>query len=149
MSTRKLKIPNSDDWQGYEGDLDVRHAHKLLFGKSIDDVQRYFGGVQSISRADELQFMPRAAFQYYVFAYSQYVLSEAARGVPDSASPFLHLLVEREKQDPDSVREIYPLLRSTVEFVANHQDYFDADYDIYGSFEDLATQLKGLCAEAD
>ena len=112
MSTRKLKIPNSDDWQGYEGDLDVRHAHKFL------DI--------GIGRD-----------------------AEAARGVPDSASPFLHLLVEREKQDPDSVREIYPLLRSTVEFVANHQDYFDADYDIYGSFEDLATQLKGLCAEAD
>ena len=149
MSNHKLTIPNSANWQGYEADLDVRHAHKLLFGKSIDEVQCYFGGAQSISRADELQFMPRAAFQYYVFAYSHYVMSEAARGDPDSASPFLRLLVAREKQDPGSVRKIYSHLRPTVEFVADHQDYFDADYDIYGSFKDLATQLKGLCAEAD
>ena len=149
MSNHKLKIPNSADWQGYEADLDVRHAHKLLFGKSIDDVQHHFGGVQSISRADELQFMPRAAFQYYVFAYARYVMSEDARGDPDSASPFLRLLVEREKQDRGSVSEIYSHLRSTIEFVAGHQDYFDADYDIYGSFNDLAMQLKALCVEAN
>jgi len=149
MSNHKLEIPNSTDWQGYEADLDVRHAHKLQFGKSNDDVQRYFGGAQSISRADELQFMPRPAFQYYVFAYSQYVMSEDARGDPDSASPFLRLLVEREKQDPGSVRKIDSHLRPTVEFVADHQDYFDADYDICGSFNDLAMQLKELCAEAD
>ncbi len=149
MSNQKLKIPNSADWKGYEADLDVRHAHKLMFGKSIDEIQLYFGGVQSISRADELQFMPRAAFQYYVFAFSQYVMSEAARGDPDSASPFLRLLVKRERQDPGSVKKIYRRLKSTVEFVASHQDYFDADYDIYGIFNDLATQLAELCAVTD
>jgi hypothetical protein len=41
-------------------------------------VQQYFGGTQSIERADELLFMPRQAFQYYVFAFADFVLSDRA-----------------------------------------------------------------------
>ena len=96
MKSAKRRIPGSADWLGYESDLDVRHAHEILFGKSTGEVQKYFGGVQSIARADELLFMPRRAFQYYVFAFAEFVLSPDGVGDPDSASPFLRLLVSRE-----------------------------------------------------
>ena len=59
--------------------------------------------MQSIERADELLFMPRQAFQYYVFAFAIFVISENASGDPDSASPFLQLLVALEERDPGSV----------------------------------------------
>jgi hypothetical protein len=36
--------------------------------------------------------MRRGAFQYYVFAFAEFVVSDAAVGDPDSASPFLHLV---------------------------------------------------------
>ena len=62
MIKRKRRVPGSAEWAGYESDPAVKYAHQLFFGKSIEEVQRYFGGVQSIERADELLFMPRRAF---------------------------------------------------------------------------------------
>jgi len=62
--------------------------------------------------------MPRRAFQYYVFAFAEFVVSNAAAGDPDSASPFLHLLVNREERDPGGVSEIYPELQPVVQFVS-------------------------------
>lgn len=145
MTKHQREIPRRDAWSGYEDDPDVKYAHKLLFGKSTAEVQQYFGGTRSIERADELLFMPRRAFQYYVFAFAEFVISDAAVKDSDSASPFLLLLVNREKRDPGSVSEIYLELRSVVEFVASHQDRYEADPDIYGSFPDLAELLRGLC----
>jgi hypothetical protein len=144
MTKRQKKIPGPDAWAGYQDDLDVKYAHKLFFGKSTAEVQEYFGGVRSIERADELLFMPRLAFQYYVFAFGEFVVSNAGVGDPDSASPFLELLVNREKRDPGSVSEIYLDLRPLVEFVASHQDRYEADQNIYGSFPELAARLKDL-----
>jgi hypothetical protein len=118
---KAARIPDAIDWSGYEADLDVQFAHRLLFGKSIDEVQRYFGGTQSIGRADELLFMPRAAFQYSVFAFAAFVTSAAAKDDPDSASPFLNLLLRREERDPGSVSAIYPRLAATIDTVASRQ----------------------------
>lgn len=120
MTKREMKVPGPDAWAGYRDDLDVKYAHKLFFGKSTAEVRQYFGGVQSIERADELLFMPRRAFQYYVFAFAELVVSNAATVDPASASAFLHLLVNREERDPGGVSEIYPELRPVVEFVASH-----------------------------
>ena len=142
------RVPDSAAWEGYKDDLDVRSAHDKLFGRNLDEVQRYFGGVQSISRADELLFMPRRAFQYYVLAFAQFVLSEQAKDDPDSASPFLRLLVAREERDPGSVRAIYADLEPVVAKVASQQAYYDATREIYGNFHDHEVALRNLCAAA-
>ena len=141
----KKKIPDKADWEGYKGDLDVEYLHKLAFGKPIDDVQEYFEGARSIMRADELLRAPRPIFQYYIFAYAQYLMSESAAGESDSASPFLSLLEEREKRDPGSVAVIYSSLYEVVDFVASNQDYFEANIDIYGSFQGQAERIRKAC----
>lgn len=141
------RIPGKEEWAGYESDLDVKDAHRLMFGKSLDEVQHLFGGARSISRADELLFMPRRAFQYYVLAFAQYVMSPNAAGESDTASPFLGLLVAREERDPGSVSQVYALLRPAVDFVGTHQDYFDAPSHIYGDFGVRARQLHELCVQ--
>lgn len=133
------------EWSGYETDLDVRDAHRMMFGKSIEQVQKYFGNVHSISRADEFLFMPRGAFQYYVLAFAQFLKSDRARGDSDSASSFIRLLLAREERDPGSVAAIYDELALVVEFVAENQAYFEANRGIYGSFSDLAAQLRTVC----
>jgi len=145
LRERLRKVPGADAWLGYESDLDVRYAHKLMFGKSTSEVQGHFGGVMSIERADELLFMPRRAFQYYVFAFAEFVLSDGATGDADSASPFLRLLVNREKRDPGSVAQIYEDLVSVVDHVASNQIRYEADENIYGNFRELAVELKTLC----
>ena len=117
----------------------------MMFGKSIDEVQPLFGSVRSLSRADELLYMPRRAFGYYVRAFAAFVRSEAAIGDGDSASAFLRLLQGRETREPGSVREHYHPLRATVDFVGDHQAAFGAPEHIYGSFDAQRRQLHALC----
>lgn len=144
--TRDLRrrIPDADDWRGYKLDLELKYAYRLFFGKPIADVLKYFGDVHSIQRSSELLFMPRAAFQYYVLAFADYVRSDKAIGDRDSASSFIGLLVSREKRDPGSVALIFPQLQEAVNLVSAGQERFDASVDIYGRFPDRAQELVAL-----
>ncbi|HKZ18275.1 MAG TPA: hypothetical protein VJ161_12510 [Geobacteraceae bacterium] len=133
-------IPDAGDWAGYKDDLDVKYAHKLLFGKSIQEVIHHFAR-SPIERADELLFMPRKAFQYYIFAFTEHLESDESIGESDAASPFLNLLLAREEKDPGSVMEIYDDLFPTIDFVSSNQERFEADPEIYGSFREKGLAL--------
>ena len=145
MQRSELPIPGEAAWSGHEGDLDAQYAYDKLFGKSVAQVEQMLGDNGSLARAEDLHFMPRRAFQYYIFAFTQFLQSERAFRDPDSASCFLRLLIARESEEPGSVSDIYLELAPTVEFVASHQEYFDADIDIYGSFAELGQQLRSMC----
>ncbi|HEY6124397.1 MAG TPA: hypothetical protein VIV63_07080, partial [Steroidobacteraceae bacterium] len=119
-------------------------AHAFWFEKSLDEAQPFFDGGQSIQRAQELLHMPRPAFRFYVFAFAQFVMSEAAIGDPDAASGFLNNLIAREERDPGSVAQLFARLEPTVDFVAGSQSRFDASHDIYGDFAEKAAVLKKL-----
>jgi len=140
------KVPGAKEWLGYEADLDVRYAHDLMFGKSFSEVVQYFAGGRCIERSDELLFMPRCAFQYYIFAFVEYIQSPQAEKDSDAASVFLRLLANREQKDAGSVKAIYSELRETVDFVASSQEYFGASPDIYGNFAELGAEVRRLCA---
>jgi hypothetical protein len=86
-------------------------------------------------------------FRYYVRAFAAYLLAEAARGDSAAASTFLGLLVDREKRDAGSVVEVYRHLTEAVEFVAAHQEFFEAEPAIYGSFQERADAVVALCTE--
>ena len=143
-SWRRRQVPGKKEWAGFEDDLDVRAAHRLMYGKRADEVLKQFEGGHAISRADELLFMPRRAFQYYVFSFMEYLHSERAKGDSDAASPFLGLLVAREERDPGSVAAIYEQLRETIDYVAENQAYFEADPEIYGSFSTRREEISKL-----
>jgi hypothetical protein len=145
MQPMEMPIPGDAEWAGYENDLDAKYAHGKLFGTSIEQAQRLFGETEILARAEDLHFMPRGAFQYYVFAFSQFLLSDRAAGEPDAASAFLQLLIARELEESGCVSDLYAKLKPTVEFVAAHQSHFDADLDIYGSFPELSERLRSLC----
>ena len=144
---KAVKIPGAEDWAGYKDDLNARAAHAIWFGKSLDDMQPYFGGGQSIQRGQDLLFMPQPAFEFYILAFAQYVMSDAAIGDSDAASTFLGFLTAREKRDPGSVARIYDQLQATIEFVAESQSRFSAGHDIYGDFREKAAALAALCGK--
>jgi hypothetical protein len=99
-----------------------------------------------IERAFELTFVSRRVFQYYVFTFVELFDSPGESvGQSDCASVFLNLLLRREREDPGSVKEIYPALRATVDHVAANQAFYDADIDIYGDFRARAAEIKTLC----
>ena len=140
-----FRIPVESDWNSQETDLDVQYLQRLVFGKSNDQIQEYFGENRSIERADEMLFAPRAVFQYYVQGFAKFMLSERARGDSDSASAFLGLLEARENRDQGSVKNIYSLLASCVDFIANNQTYFNASKEIYGDFNERAVGIRRVC----
>lgn len=139
------RIPDESAWYDDEYDPDVQWMRDLFYGKSNAEVQEHFGGGRSIERANELLFAPRSVFQYYVHAFSDFVMSAQAKGDPDSASPFLGLLESREERDPGSVKEIFETLALCVDFIANNQTHFDADVDIYGDFRERAQRIREKC----
>jgi len=63
MNINRDKIPNADDWSGYEADIEARYGHKLMFGKSLEELVYLFRDT-SIERAAELLQMPRATVDY-------------------------------------------------------------------------------------
>jgi hypothetical protein len=138
------RIPGDQEWLGYDADLDVCYLHRLIFGKSIDDVVPFFAN-QCIERMDELLFAPRRVFQYYVHAFGAYLMTEGAKGESDAASPFLALLEAREKRDPGSVRNIIDSLEPYLEFLAERQEYFDAPEHIYGNFSQRVANIRQVC----
>lgn len=144
----RRKVPNAQDWAGYEKDLDAKYAHRLFFGRTTSEVLHLFGDGRGIERASELLYMPRRAFQYYVLAFAQFLRSDQGAGQADDASPFLNLLLAREKFDPRSVAEMYAELEPTVEFVASNQSHFNADPGIYGDFRERAQALKAIVSAA-
>ena len=145
MNPQTLRIPDEPAWSGCEDDLDVQYMRNLFNGKSIVEVQQYFGQNRSIERSGELLFSPRPVFQYYVHAFATFIMSERARGDSDSASTFLRLLDAREERDPGSVRTILDSLRGSIDYVASHQSSFEADEDIYGNFQELAATIRSRC----
>jgi hypothetical protein len=147
MRPLRPAIPDAKDWAGYQDDLEIRYAHKLYFGKRIDEVHSLFAQGRSIERASELLFAPRRVFQYYVFAFATYVLSDSAREDSDSANSFLLLLINREQRDPGSVKQIHGRIAPIVSAVAARQAFYNANPDIYGNFRDHEAEFAALCNE--
>ena len=139
------RIPNQNDWKGYQQDLDVKYMYHLFFGQSFTQAMAHFGDNRSIERADELLFCPRNVFQYYIFSFANFILSKEAKGDSDSASSFLTFLKIREQKDPGSVAAIYPQLKPVIDFVARNQSYFEADIDVYGNFKHTVEAIHQLC----
>jgi hypothetical protein len=144
---KAMNIPGTEEWAGYKDDFNARAAHAFWFGKSLDEMLPFFVSSQSIQRGQELLHMPLAAFQFYILAFAQYVMSDAAIGDADAASSFLGFLTAREKRDPGSVATIYDRLQPTIEFVAESQARFSAVHDVYGDFREKAAALAALCGK--
>jgi hypothetical protein len=139
-----LKIPDEKDWAGYEDDLDVIYAHDLFIGKSIEEATPHFQQ-NPVERMDELLFMPTIPFQYYVFAFVRYVMSDSAKNDPDAASGFLSLIEARLEKSPASVIAIMDDLLPCLDFISENQKHFDADEHIYGDFKERRHKILELC----
>jgi len=141
---RSLPIPNREEW-GNLDDLDVNYAYNLYGGKSIAEVTPYF--VRSpIDRVDELRFAPWEIFSYYIFWFTDFLTSDESKDECDSASCFLHLVLEKARAEPIKFKELYPRLKSAIEIITGRQDFYDADVDIYGLFSDYKQDIEAALA---
>lgn len=135
-----MKIPTKHDWGDYKNDLDVKYAFKLYGGKSIEESMDYFIN-SPIERSSELEFAPFEIYKYYVNCFINYLMSENSADESDMASVFLRLARTMSEKWPNEFSRFYPRIEDAINFVADKQDFYDADYDIYGSFQDIKSDI--------
>lgn len=145
--TQKLQIPDEAAWEHHPEDLDWACARKVFFGKSLEQAMPLFLE-NPIERTDELRFMPRLPFQYYIRAYAAFLLSPQLQHCDEpfsAASCFLGLLEDKLKErggylTPSLLHELLP----AAEFVACNQQQLEADEDIFGNFAQQLQRIKAL-----
>lgn len=146
---KKLGIPIEADWGNYSADLDQNWAHQHYYGKTNDEMQKYFHN-SPIEGASDLRFMPEIPFRYYMLGYRDFVMSGNIEVCTDASAAdcFLSLVRDKLEKDPRYIVPIMPELISAVEHVANNQDAFNADQEIYGDFLKTLARIKELYADA-
>ena len=116
--------------------MDTEVAYEHFAGKSLEQSVRLFE-VNAIVHQEDVMFMPRACFSFYVKAYVAYLLSEASKGDSDAANCFFGLVDFRSAEirlDSSTRSMIVHALR----YLAERQDWFGAEVSIYGNFEERA-----------
>ena len=94
----------------------------------------------ALNREEDLMFMPAICFRYYLPAYLAYLTSDKASGDSDGASCLFGLIDHRFDElsvDPSLLRQA----AETIAYVGERQEWYDADAEIYGSFEQKANRL--------
>ena len=144
-----MEIPTEKDWADYMDDLDAKYAHSIFFGKTNNEVQKYFKR-SPIERSSELSFMPIKPFQYYIFGFKQYI--EAGEfnkyDASDATSCFIRLIEDMLTKKPLFVKPIINELLPTLRYVSENQSSFDASQEIYGNFKDIFNNIQVLVKNA-
>lgn len=131
--------PSEDDWRSEPWCLDAKAAYEQFNGTTLDEAFDMISD-DAINRQEDLMFVPSLCFRYYLPAYLAYLRSDTAKGDSDGASCLFGLIDHRI----DDLSGDDLLLRKVVEVVAflgQHQEWYDADAAMYGSFERKATRL--------
>ena len=142
-------VPTEEDWGNWKDDLDQKYAHGLFAGKTNEEMQPHFQRCV-IERADEIRWMLKIPFQYYILGFRDHVMSGDfdEYGSPDAASCFLNLVEEKLKSHPDYIFPVMQELMPAVKHVAHNQSTYDADVGIYGdfleTFERIDTRYKEI-----
>lgn len=146
----KNSPPGLAEWGKESDDLDESYARRIFFGKSVEQTFPLFAR-NVIERVSELRFMPVACFQYYMLAYRDYLLLESTLSndmAPDAASCFIGLVLEKLEHDPNVILPLIPEILPTLRHLALHQNEYDADFDIYGNFEEKVMEIERLVEKA-
>lgn len=135
-------IPSIEDW-GILDDLDAQYAFEIFYGKNIDDAVLEFHK-NLFERSSELRFVPDKVFNYYIFGLKKYIESDllADEDKADAVSIFLDLIENKSESNLKSLISIYPDIYEFMKKIANNQDFFCANVDIYGDFKSVVGNIE-------
>jgi hypothetical protein len=135
-----MSVPSREDW-GEPCDLDAEWAMKVFLGKTQEEAERLFES-NALNYGEDIQYMPSAAFNYYVPALIRYLLSERAEGDSDGASSFLRRVLWMLQTSPERLAGMRNTILVAAEQVASRQAFYDADESIYGRFDELLADIQ-------
>ncbi len=142
------EIPTEDDWGDYRADS---WAHDLYIGKTIEEMLPRFRTLPT-SVFEDLDMMSDVCFQFYVFGYKLFLMSDEVFVKPvqpeaaDGSSCFLDLIFRKLEKAPATILPVMEDLLPVAEFVTANQDRYGADPKIYGSYRDKLDTIKTLYA---
>jgi hypothetical protein len=140
-----MNVPTEADWGNYEDDLDQKQAHDLFGGRTNHEMLPHFQR-NVIERTDELRFMPEVPFRYYMLGFRDFLIGGEVEPlwVPDAASCFIGLVLEKLKKRPTHILPIMFELVPTLRLIAQDQDLWHAKKEIYGDFKEKLAQIEAL-----
>lgn len=126
-----MSIPTEDDWRSEPWGIDTPWAYKNFHGKTSEEAIQLFEENAFLYQED-VWYMPKQVFGYYLRAFMAYLASTSAEG--DAASCFISLIKYKAQHEPDTLVPLWSEIDSTLQKLADYQEYFEADWLIYGSF---------------
>jgi hypothetical protein len=134
-----------DDWHSEPWDLDLEYAFTHFNGKTIEESVPLFME-NALYYQEDLMWMPHRVFDYYVHAYLAYLLSSASANDSDGASCFIGLIEFKLQWRPADIQPPWIEIRAVLEHLAANQSFFDANVEIYGSFQQRADAIYAAFA---
>lgn len=148
----EASVPSEEDWGDWESDLEQEYAHDRFAGKSLDEAGILFES-SILGCAENIAYMPDVPFRYYILGFKDYLMDPRrfqCMKTDDSDGPsvFLKLLASTLRDKPARILPVMNELFPVAEFVAQNQDKYQATRKIYGSFDQLLTEIKLLYDKA-
>lgn len=143
-----MRIPSRADWSDIDqNDLDAKWAFDTFFGKSFAEAEAMFES-NALYYQEDLQSMAAIPFNFYAPALVKYITSNRAKGDSDGASSFLNLVTwllksNRSIMTPETLRAMLAAARH----IAQRQEFYEADADIYGTFTERHAEIERLAAD--
>jgi hypothetical protein len=138
-----MHIPKKEDW-GKIKDIDIerKYAFDMFIGKSFDQALEMCK-LHAQGYQEELQSMPKVPFNFYAPVLANYIISPSAKGDSDGANAFLSMVAwmlktQRGLINPETER----ILISAARKIAENQEFYEADFEIYGSFKDAYLKIS-------
>jgi hypothetical protein len=128
-----MKIPTEADWRSEPWCLDAQCAYRNFHGKSLEEAVKLFEE-NALRYQEDVVSMPGRVFGYYLKAYMTYLMSDAAQGDSDGASGFITLIAFKAEYRPEDIAPLWPEIEPVLKRIAEHQDWYDALWEVYGSF---------------
>ncbi len=147
MNPAQMQVPTEADWRSEEWGLDEPYAYENFYSKSLEEAEMLFaegteGFQNALSRQEDVSVMPFRCFQFYVWAYMNYLLSERSKSDADGASAFMDLVEWRQEDFRRIGSEAVTAALRVLDRIASSQGWYDADLDIYGDFHERATEVR-------
>lgn len=144
MKLWEAEIPSIKEWSDDTlEDLDDKWAFKELFGKNKKEAMKQLR-FNSSSYIENLGAMPSVVFYFYFKVLVEYLLSDDSRDDLGAASGIYRLI----KYDMQSNQNKSAWLSSYLPFIlrkiAERQEFYGADIDIFGDFKIMAEDIINL-----
>lgn len=135
-----MEVPTDSDWRSEPWCLDAEQAYRNFFGKTTVEAIRLFEE-NSLRYQEDVMFMPRRVFGYYLAAYISYLLSDASQDDAGGANAFIYLIDFKSEAQPDDIKPLWNDIEPVLKRLAENQDFYGADWLPYRSFR---TRIHGI-----